>query len=1340
MSGFRFIALGVSAAALMLAASAAFAADDFSIEKLRADQTRKIEALSQKYGEQARALGVDKSSPAYQELLARYAAEKAAIQGDMLGKDTRGADLDRILAENKGDIMNTGSRPRDVGADVDLAARTDEAALKLADEWKKQFGADKVQVFGHKIVNTATDTTLWLPENDQRLELKLTDPDAFYPEGGRKGTGNVDAVRNDVGWALANKQKFEHAHGHADVPDDLKTMGKSLSKMYEGNDPLLRHAKLDNPHVPQSSRRPNIEVVDQANVLRNYGDVYEAGIADLGDSPEVVKQKVDAWKKNAAEAFAVEQERSLQKAKLQERVQQALADSVTDPETRARIQDRLDRSRESNKKMLGQIEKVRAEVGLTRGQSGVVDGIDRWTAEHVNGPAPERNPKPVAALADVERPVQIVSDDARAGNPAPDSGAAKAYGLYDKATLAFNPVGALAELSTKIPGSPQPSAMAPGAGYVMTAINLGVNYQKVWAEAEAGDNANISFDPDDTMAVRRVKAAGAALLETTGAPGFMRDLGDAVAAEFDQGAPNASMLEKMTMTGARVTATSAYNALIKPVEDTILATKEGAAWWRAVEAEQKADEERHAQVARVADARLDAMQRRLNFDLDVIQGYVGGPGDAPIQGSVPDGKPVAFTVRRNENWTDAFEAVWTVKKDGKPVDFAPVKKASASNPLASIYQLMIKNWPAGTYTVRLDIRAKDGGTVNAFREYTFSTGLDSDQVAFGDVRATLDAFDGPPLSGPIKPGRIVAFAGARVGQWTGTHTVEWSVNGQTYKEAKGDDPKAHLIRFETTGLPGASFKLSARILNETGKIMDYKEWTVPFEVKAVTLGELKIRAALNEYDGPPIPARVANGSVLAFTSDVALPPSTDDVPPISEFHWQVFGPDGQPAPGLTKREQYAEAGVTKQARFKFQPENLANGKYTVQLTHVLQGAARKQTQAAASFEIYQGVRISRIVVTDKPGGEEAPVYVDQDPYVYAYYSLAGGVSNVRADMKIVSGGKTVSEVSTDRPVKDDPANQRVGFTVPAGSFRGAGTFTVALTTPDGTRIEKSREIEIKDYTIVLNMPGRIDHNRAAAFKVMVPERFETPIQVDYQPSGLSVTRTGALTGTVIGFNNDTYLKSAGLRAIATDAKGRRASTYFGIDIAPAPKPVAVYTPPTPRPSYTPPVASNPAPAATPAPDMSDALKNFNDQMAALRQQQNQRQAEIDAKRQQREREMMQAMQKFGQPGYSPYGAAPAPAASSSSGGQQSGSCVVRISFVDSRNPGRNIFTYVGESRLGCQQGYTKNKIQKSFCGITAYVDNDNSFHANANNAISRLGANTYVVKDQSDRVLARCAI
>jgi hypothetical protein len=719
-------------------------------------------------------------------------------------------------------------------------------ALKLADEWRKQFGAGKVKVFGHKIVNTATDTTLWRPETPENLKLKLTDPDAFYTEGGRKATGNVDAVRNDVGWALANKQKFEHAHGHGDVPDDLKTMGKSLSKMYEGNDPLLRRAKLDNPHVPQSSRRPSIEVVDQANVLRNYGDVFEAGIADLGDSPDEVKQKVAAWKKNAAEAFAIEQEHSIQKARLQERVQQALADSVTDPDTRARIEARLDRSRTSNKEMLGQIEKARAEVGLARGQSGVVDGVDRWTAEHVNGPAPERNPKPTASLVNVERPVQIVSDAALAGNPAPGNDAARAYGLYDKATLAFNPVGALAELSTKIPGAPQPSAIAPGAGYVMTAINLGVNYNKVWTEAEAGNNANISFDPNDTMAVRRMKAAGMALLETTGAPGFMRDLGDAVAAEFDQGGPNASMLEKMTMTGARVTATSAYNALVKPLEDAITAGKEGLGWWKAVRAEQKADEERHTQVARLADARLQAMQRRLDFDLEKIQGFVGGPGDAPIQGSVPDGKPVSFTVRRNENWTDALDAVWTVKQGDKLIGLAPVKKTSAASPSASVYQLMIKNWPAGSYTVRLDIRAKADGVVYAFREYDFSTGLDASQVAFGDVKATLDSFDGPVLSGAIAPGRIVAFAGTRVGQWTAKHTVEWSVNGQTYKETKGDDPKAHLIRFETTGIKGASFKLSARILNETGKIMDYKEWTVPFKRAEVTLGDRKIRAALND--------------------------------------------------------------------------------------------------------------------------------------------------------------------------------------------------------------------------------------------------------------------------------------------------------------------------------------------------------------------------------------------------------------------------------------------------------------------------------------------------------------
>jgi hypothetical protein len=188
----------------------------------------------------------------------------------------------------------------------------------------------------------------------------------------------------------------------------------------------------------------------------------------------------------------------------------------------------------------------------------------------------------------------------------------------------------------------------------------------------------------------------------------------------------------------------------------------------------------------------------------------------------------------------------------------------------------------------------------------------------------------------------------------------------------------------------------------------------------------------------------------------------------------------------------------------------------------------------------------------------------------------------------------------------------------------------------------------------LRVPGLIGHNEPTAFLVVVPKRFEAPIIVEYQPNGLSVTRTGELTGTVVGFNNDTIGKSASLRAVVTDAKGRRASTSFGIDIRPAPKPVAVYTPPSPKPSYRPPVASNSAPAPAPKkPDMSD-VKNFNDQMAAIRQQRQQRQAEIDAKYNQRQREIAQATRKFGQPGYSPYQSAPAPASSANRPSESTG--------------------------------------------------------------------------------------
>ncbi|UTW52188.1 hypothetical protein KFF05_02040 [bacterium SCSIO 12827] len=1247
---------------LLLVSTPGIADDDIRI--LRAEQQSKLQDLTATYG--TRAKGLDKSSPAYRDLLSAYGRDKAAIQREMLGKDGRGAELDSLLKQHKGEILNTGSRPRDVGADVDLAARTDAAANEVLKQWQGKYGEANVEVFGHKIVNHATDTTLWLPETPERLQMKLTDADAFYPEGGRKATGNVDAVRNETGWALANRQKFAHAYGHGGQPDDLKTMGKSLSKMFEGNDPGLRRGMFDDIKAPKSSSLPPVQVVEQANVLRNYGDVYEAGIADLGDSPEVVKQKVDAWKAQAADRFAVEEAHSLRRAQLQEKVQQALADSISDPETRARVEGRLNRSRESNKAILEQIRKQEAAVGLDKSKSPRAVAVEDLIAGHVEGDGPPKSPRPAGDGAEVRRPKLIVPDDVRAGTARPDHPAMKAYGLYDKATLAFNPVGALTDLANTMSAAPQPGAIAQGAGYALTVVNVALNYQKVWAEAEQGGNANIDFAEGDSLAVRRMKAGAAAILETTGAPGFMRDLGEAISKEFDQGDPDAGTLGKLLNVTGRLVAKSADAAIIKPVTDAILATEEGVKLVEAIRTEQAADARLHAQTALLEASRFAAAGRATAFDLPPIKAWVGAPGGSSLVGNVADGTALSFTLARTNAWTDAFTVEWRVEKDGAVQPFAPVKKTAAANPLSAVYQLMIKSWPAGTYTVRVMLRDARG-VVHAREETNFSTGMSAADVGLGVSQLTLDAFDGPALDGPIEPGRILAVVCARVGQWQAGHRVEWYVNDTIYKKVPGTDPKAHLIRFRTDGIGGTGFDLTARIVDEgTGRIVSHKAWRVNFKAKDVKVGKLSVQGALNDYGGPAISGPVTNGQVLAFHSDVAFP-AAEGPPPISELLWQVFDGAGKPMPGLSKRQQFAEAGSTERTTFKFRPENLPNGEYRVRLTHVLTAATRQEASADAGFKIYQAARIDRIVVTDKPGGEPAALYVDQAPYFYVYYALADGVPGVRADLRVTSGGQTVYETSVERPLKGNPKTQRVGVTIEAGTVKKDGVFSVTLTPKGGEPLRAEQAFTLKSYVVAIDMPHSLKSGEAVPYRVYPPERFEEPLTVSLTPSGLVLHQTGRLTGIATGVNgSDKYDESFTLSATVTDAKGRTARGSASGRI----ERMKVVAKADPKPAYkAPPPAAKAAPpqqlAPKPKVDLSGALKNFNDQMAAIRQQQNQAQAEIEAKNRQREKEMMQAMQKLRQPGYSPYGAAPsggsvaAPAPSSSSGG---GPCALRVHF------------------------------------------------------------------------------
>ena len=163
-------------------------------------------------------------------------------------------------------------------------------AGKLADQWTGQ--GDKVVYHTiddpggtttkpkdmkrvYKIVNENWDTVVWTPESPEIRAAKLKDPDTFTTQGGQQRTGNVDAARDPRGYYLDNEQKFLHAV----ETGDFRTVAKSASKAGEA--------------TGLHTRDPDF--YDQAKALRKYADPVQAGVATLGDSPDVETRKMQDW-------------------------------------------------------------------------------------------------------------------------------------------------------------------------------------------------------------------------------------------------------------------------------------------------------------------------------------------------------------------------------------------------------------------------------------------------------------------------------------------------------------------------------------------------------------------------------------------------------------------------------------------------------------------------------------------------------------------------------------------------------------------------------------------------------------------------------------------------------------------------------------------------------------------------------------------------------------------------------------------------------------------------------------------------------------------------------------
>ncbi|MDE2229876.1 MAG: hypothetical protein KGL11_12670 [Alphaproteobacteria bacterium] len=262
-----------------------------------------------------------------------------------LAGDTRPTEFNG-LKEEFPDLVNTGSAPKNIFADQDWAADV-ETSNTIAQRWRAQYGTDAIEELPHGagFVNHATDTTLWKPcQTPACKDFLITYEDSFGTTGGRWYTSNgklAGEVQDPYGFGLDNMKKFLFA----DLSDDLKTMAKSVSKA----------GKLAEMTNDPSLTKDDVTFWKQANAITNYArpqDLIDAGIYDATDSPDVRRQKLQAWRDMEHEKMDDALQKLAAKGEeLQLKRQRQLNEdkSLTD-EQRQKIKDDIDKVNETNTK------------------------------------------------------------------------------------------------------------------------------------------------------------------------------------------------------------------------------------------------------------------------------------------------------------------------------------------------------------------------------------------------------------------------------------------------------------------------------------------------------------------------------------------------------------------------------------------------------------------------------------------------------------------------------------------------------------------------------------------------------------------------------------------------------------------------------------------------------------------------------------------------------------------------------------------------------------------------------------------------------------------------------
>lgn len=334
--------------------------------------------------------------------------------------------------------------------------------------------------------------------------------------------------------------------------------------------------------------------------------------------------------------------------------------------------------------------------------------------------------------------------------------------------------------------------------------------------------------------------------------------------------------------------------------------------------------------------------------------------------------------------------------------------------------------------------------------------------------------------------------------------------------------------------------------------------------KVRTLPDFKLNASLNRYDGPPVDRPLHTGDIIALQADVGFPAAGQPV--LTFLNWQLFDAQGRSIPRYFLQKQAAGRAETRHVQLRYKIDDLPNGRYTAALTHQLAAKPSVQAQARYAFEVYDPVRIQKLWVTDRPGGQEHKENLMSGdlPHLYVAFEMAEGLDAVDMSLELrrLGSGKRIYTFNQPYTRKTDQKVQRRGLRLAGDKARAGDRLRVnaRIAAPGGRPAEASADFQVKAYTLAIEAPKTLRPGDSRTFYLNPPKAFKAPYQVRVNASGAVSAgfHKDRLKGTVSAISREDDLGR--LRATVIDAENRQASAETAIRVKGEEKPEQL-TPP-----------------------------------------------------------------------------------------------------------------------------------------------------------------------------------